>query len=215
MAAGIPASNATVSGVAFCDGGWAASEHKKQEVAASPSAQPASRRRLDALKPYRNKSGDLPFSHLPPRERFIAKQLLNKYLDRHGGSRLSQPKQALLMACAASNAKRVGDVPGGVACGAEGLASAATARFRAAASARGESLPSTSRATPTPFGLKPHGLPAFDCIWNRGSYARRTRVRRPLKRLELVALKLGVLYRSAGIYGVRPGRTHESSLLGI
>src|SRR5215469_3156924 len=77
---------------------WAASEHKKQEVAASSPPQPASRWRLDGLKSYRNNSGEL-FPQLPPRERFIAWQLLNKYLDRHRGPGLTQPKQALLMAC--------------------------------------------------------------------------------------------------------------------
>ena len=86
---------------------WAASEHKKQEFLSSPP--PAPRRRLEELKSYRHTSGELPFSHLPPRERLIARQLLNKYLDRHRGPGLSQPKQALLMDCAASNAKRVGD----------------------------------------------------------------------------------------------------------
>jgi len=35
--------------------------------------------------------------------------LFNKYVHKHRGPGLSQPKQALLMACAASNAKRVGD----------------------------------------------------------------------------------------------------------
>jgi hypothetical protein len=87
---------------------WAATEHKKQEVAALPSAQPASRWRLDGLKSYRNKSGEL-FSRLPPRERFIAQQLFNKYVHRHRGPGLSQPKMALLMATAASNARRVGN----------------------------------------------------------------------------------------------------------
>ncbi len=88
---------------------WAVRDHKKPDVAASPPAQPASRRRLDALKPYRNKSGDLPFSHLPPRERYIAQQLFNKYVNRHRGPGLTQPKYALLMATAASNARRVGN----------------------------------------------------------------------------------------------------------
>jgi hypothetical protein len=88
---------------------WARSEHKKQDFAASSPPPPASRRRLGGLKSYRHTSGDLPFSHLPPRERLIARQLFNMYLDRHRGPGLSQPKMALLMACAASNVKRVGD----------------------------------------------------------------------------------------------------------
>ena len=87
---------------------WAARKHKQQELISSPPP-PAPRLRLEGLKSYRNTSGELPFSHLPPRERFIARQLFIKYLDRHRGPGLSQPKQALLMACAASNARRVGD----------------------------------------------------------------------------------------------------------
>jgi hypothetical protein len=87
---------------------WAVREHKKRELAASPPPQPAPGRRLEGLKSYRNTNGDR-FSQLPPRERFIAQQLLNKYLHKHRGPRLSQPKMALLMACAASNVKRVGD----------------------------------------------------------------------------------------------------------
>jgi hypothetical protein len=68
------------------------------------------RRRLEGLKSYRNTSGgDLPFSHLRPRERVIARQQVNKYEQKHRGHRLSQPKGALLMAAAASNARRVGD----------------------------------------------------------------------------------------------------------
>jgi hypothetical protein len=35
--------------------------------------------------------------------------MFNKHLHKHRGPGLSQPKRALLMACAASNAKRVGD----------------------------------------------------------------------------------------------------------
>jgi hypothetical protein len=62
---------------------------------------------LDGLKSYRKKSGEV-FSQLPPRERVIARQLLNKYAHRHG-PRLSQQKQALLKACAASNSRRVGN----------------------------------------------------------------------------------------------------------
>jgi len=41
-------------------------EHKKQELAASPPLQPASRRRLEGLKSYRNTSGER-FSQLPTR----------------------------------------------------------------------------------------------------------------------------------------------------
>ena len=87
---------------------WAVREHKKQELAASPPAHPASRWRLMGLESYRNTNGER-FSQLAPRERFIAQQLFNKYLHKHRGPGLSQPKRALLMACAASNAKRVGD----------------------------------------------------------------------------------------------------------
>jgi hypothetical protein len=87
---------------------WAARKPKQQELISSPPP-PAPRRRLEGLKSYRNTTGDLPFSHLPPRERFIAQQLFNKYLHKHRGPRLTQPKQALLMACAASNARRAGD----------------------------------------------------------------------------------------------------------
>jgi hypothetical protein len=87
---------------------WAVREHKKRELAASPPPQPAPGRRLDGLKSYRNTSGER-FSQLPTRGRFIAQQLFNKYLHKHRAPRLTQPKMALLMACAASNAKRVGD----------------------------------------------------------------------------------------------------------
>jgi hypothetical protein len=87
---------------------WAVKEHKKRELAASPPPQPASRRRLDGLKSYRNTSGER-FSRLPTRGRFIAQQLFNKYLHKHRDPRLTQPKIALLMATAASNVKRLGD----------------------------------------------------------------------------------------------------------
>jgi hypothetical protein len=87
---------------------WAVREHKKRELAALPPALPASRWRLEGLKSYRNTNGER-LSQPSPRERFIAQQLLNKYLHKHRGPGLSQPKRALLMACAASNAKRVGD----------------------------------------------------------------------------------------------------------
>jgi len=68
---------------------------------------PNSRRNLDGLKSYRKKRGEV-FSQLPPRERVVARQLLNKYEHQHG-ARLSQRKRALLKACAASNSRRVGD----------------------------------------------------------------------------------------------------------
>jgi len=83
-------------------------EHKKRVLAASPQPQPASRRRLDGLKSYSNTSGER-FSQLPTRVRFIAQRLFNKYLHKHHGPGLTQPKIGLLMATAASNAKRVGD----------------------------------------------------------------------------------------------------------
>jgi len=86
----------------------AARERKKRKLLTSPPLPPAPRRRLGGLKSYRNKS-DEPFSRLSPVEKFIAWQLFGKYLHRHRGPRLSQPKCALLMACAASNARRVGD----------------------------------------------------------------------------------------------------------
>ena len=70
------------------------------ELAASIPSPPASRRRLDGLKSYRKNSGEL-FSRLPPRERYIAQQLFNKYVTRHRGPGLTQPKQALLIPQAA------------------------------------------------------------------------------------------------------------------
>jgi len=86
----------------------AARERKKRALTASPPPDPAPRWRLYGLESYRNRS-DEPFSRLSPVEKFIAWQLFGKYLHRHRGPRLSQPKCALLMACAASNARRVGD----------------------------------------------------------------------------------------------------------
>ena len=88
----------------------AASGRKKWELMVLPPPPPNPRRRLEGLKSYRNTtSGDLPFSHLEPRLRVIARQLLNKYEQRHRGPGLTQQKWALLAACAASNARRVGD----------------------------------------------------------------------------------------------------------
>jgi len=71
------------------------------------------RRRLDGLKSYRkkrkSKNRGERFSHLPPLIRCFAEQLYINYLHKHRGPRLTQPKRALLKACAVSNAWRVGN----------------------------------------------------------------------------------------------------------
>jgi hypothetical protein len=89
-----------------------ARERRKQELVYSLPPPPAPRWRLDTLtKAYRHKTSGadhLPFGYLEPRRRFIARQLDNKYVAKHG-PRISQPKAAVLTACAASNSARVGD----------------------------------------------------------------------------------------------------------
>jgi len=86
----------------------AAKERKRLALLTAPPPPPAPRWRLEGLKEYRGKEGQPP-AGLSAAERFIAQQLFNKYLWQRRGMRLSQPKRALLAACARSNAKRVGD----------------------------------------------------------------------------------------------------------
>jgi hypothetical protein len=73
---------------------------------------PAPRSRLHTLtKSYRRKTcgaDHLPFSHLPPDEKFNARKLHQKSRAKRGRS-LTQPKDALLGVTAASNARRVKD----------------------------------------------------------------------------------------------------------
>jgi hypothetical protein len=90
---------------------WAVREHKKWELIYSPPPPANPRRRLGGLKSYRKKSKNSgePFSNLPPLVRCFAEQLYINYLHKHRGPRLTQQKRALLMATAASNARRVGD----------------------------------------------------------------------------------------------------------
>jgi hypothetical protein len=85
-------------------------ELKKQALLYSLPPPPAPRSRLHTLtKAYRKTSGPgLPFDHLPPDEKFNARQIVNKSVARHG-PRISQPKYALRRANAASNARRVGN----------------------------------------------------------------------------------------------------------
>src|SRR5215469_11414393 len=67
-----------------------------------------SRQGLQGLKKYPQKRRRSSFESLPESLRWIAQQLFNRYAAKHRG-RLTQPRLALLMACAASNARRVGD----------------------------------------------------------------------------------------------------------
>jgi hypothetical protein len=86
-----------------------ARERKKRELLTAPPPIPTfPRPRLSGLKKYRNKSGEA-FANLSPVERLIALQLFNKYMQQRQGVQVLQPQRALLMACAASNAKRVRD----------------------------------------------------------------------------------------------------------
>ena len=80
-----------------------AAGRKQQERATRQTRQG-----LAGLRQYRHRKALSLFASLPAPRRDIAHQLLNKYLARHCGN-LTRQKIALLIACAASNAKRVGD----------------------------------------------------------------------------------------------------------
>jgi len=66
-----------------------------------------SRTGLQGLRQYRRKNGG-EFASLPEELRWPARQLLNKYLHRHR-HHLTGPRIACLIACAASNVRRLGD----------------------------------------------------------------------------------------------------------
>jgi transposase-like protein len=66
------------------------------------------RQGLTGLRQYRHRKGLTLFASLPAPRRDIAHRLLNKYLARHRYN-LTRQRIALLIACAASNARRVGD----------------------------------------------------------------------------------------------------------
>jgi|SRR5271169_5563990 len=62
---------------------------------------------LSGLRQYRNRSGER-FSNLPPDLRWKAERLLAKYMTRHRWH-MTPTRYAALIACAASNVRRVGD----------------------------------------------------------------------------------------------------------
>jgi hypothetical protein len=63
---------------------------------------------LAGLRQYRHRKAQELFTSLPPVFRPVARQLLHKYLSRHSGH-MTRHKYVTLIACAASNAPRVGD----------------------------------------------------------------------------------------------------------
>jgi len=84
-------------------GKFLAAEKKAREKALHQS-----RTGLRGLREYRRKQPAGEFASLSPELRWKARQLLNKYLDRHK-YHLTGPRIAALCACAASNVRRLGD----------------------------------------------------------------------------------------------------------
>jgi hypothetical protein len=78
------------------------------EVKAQAQADHRKLTGLAGLRHYRHHKAQELFTSLSPAYRPVARQLLNKYLTRHSGH-MTRHRYAALIACAASNAPRVGD----------------------------------------------------------------------------------------------------------